>query len=578
MPGGPHLLTIVLEDYYHNFDTLIQRSHWHRFERRVEHSTLNTLDLLDEFGIRATFFALGWVAETLPELIAEVASRGHEVASKGYSQRSVRDLSPSGFLDDLAQAREAIERAGGRRVIGYRAPGWLDPSQLWVLEVLAGAGYEYDSSIKPLFRSYHSERWRRFAHPNQFGERTLWEFPISTIDLSGWLLPVGAGNYFRQLPRPLVRQAVEHWDRKHPAPFTMYFHTWELDPDQPHITAAPLLDKVRRYRNLGEAPSILRYYFGRYQFTGIADYLGLSTAAPLAPPAGEQLSIAADPAPVVERRLDRSATSSDAATPRSSPPRAPVPVSLVVPCYNEELALPYLANTLKSVEASLAGEYELHLIFVDDRSRDATWDVLQRIFGPRPNCTLLRHDRNRGVAVAILTGMRHAQTEIVASIDCDCTYDPHELGQMIPLLVDGVDLVTGSPYHQQGHVRNVPPWRLVLSKSASALYRVVLRQKLHTYTSCFRVYRRSAAVAVQIESSGFLGVAEMIGKLDLAGSTIVEYPTTLNVRVLGRSKMRVLRTVVGHLGLLSRLVALRVASQWRRPAAPVTRASRVEGA
>jgi glycosyltransferase involved in cell wall biosynthesis len=187
-----------------------------------------------------------------------------------------------------------------------------------------------------------------------------------------------------------------------------------------------------------------------------------------------------------------------------------------------------------------------------------------------PNCTFVRHDRNRGVAAGILTGLRNARTEIAASIDCDCTYDPHELGRMIPLLTDGVDLVTGSPYHQLGGVRNVPRWRLALSKSASALYRVVLRQKLHTYTSCFRVYRRSAALAVQVESGGFLGVAEMIGKLDLAGATIVEYPTTLNVRVLGRSKMKVVRTVIGHVGLLARLAALRATGRLgRRPAPPI---------
>jgi glycosyltransferase involved in cell wall biosynthesis len=187
----------------------------------------------------------------------------------------------------------------------------------------------------------------------------------------------------------------------------------------------------------------------------------------------------------------------------------------------------------------------------------------------------VRHEVNRGVALGILTGIRYAKTEIVASIDCDCTYDPHELGRMIPLLTDGVDLVTGSPYHPEGSVRNVPHWRLSLSKSASALYRLVLHQKLGTYTACFRVYRRSAALSVQLEYGGFLGVAEMIGKLDLAGSKIVEYPTTLNVRVLGHSKMKVARTIAGHLGLLLRLARLRLIGGGRRTqAAAVAEESR----
>jgi dolichol-phosphate mannosyltransferase len=82
------------------------------------------------------------------------------------------------------------------------------------------------------------------------------------------------------------------------------------------------------------------------------------------------------------------------------------------------------------------------------------------------------------------------------------------------------------------------------------MYRVVLRQKLFTYTSCFRVYRKESAVGLDIQRPGFLGIAEMIARLDLAGRRVVEYPTTLESRVLGQSKMKVLRTVWGHVGLL----------------------------
>lgn len=122
-------------------------------------------------------------------------------------------------------------------------------------------------------------------------------------------------------------------------------------------------------------------------------------------------------------------------------------------------------------------------------------------------------------------------------------------------------MVTASPYHPRGGVRNVPGWRLTLSRSLSLLYRLVLRQKLSTYTSCFRVYRRSAMVGMSLEHSGFLGIAEMLGKLDLAGSKIVEYPTTLSVRVLGYSKMKVARTITGHLKLLAGLVRLRMSGK-----------------
>jgi polysaccharide deacetylase family protein (PEP-CTERM system associated) len=562
---GTHILTVALEDYFHvgAFNRLIQRGQWYRFERRLEQSTERTLDLLDEYGVHATFFVLGWVADQVPELVRQVANRGHEIASKGYYHRNVQQLTPGEFLDDLARSREAIEHAGGQRVVGYRvADRWFRPSDLWALDVLAEQGYEYDSSIGPILRSYASEPWRRFAHLHRYGDRTLWELPISTADILGFLVPIAGGNYFRQLPHGLVRRGVSHWTRTYSAPFVMYFHTWELDPDQPKIQSAPWMQRVRQYRNLRLMPEYLRYYLSRYRFTSAADYIGVNnmtltrtegvTSLPAAPqPARMLRARTSGPAPVITGTVAPAPVPSTATR---------TPVTVVIPCYNEELILPYLANTLNSVEEQLA-QFDLTFIFVDDHSTDNTWPALHRIFGERANCVMVRHAHNRGVAAGIMTGIRKASTEIVCSMDCDCTYDPHELARMIPLLADGVDLVTASPYHPKGAVLNVPRWRLTLSKTLSRMYRVVLHQRLATYTSCFRVYRRDAVAPTNIDHPGFLGVAEMIGKLDLTGSQIVEFPTTLAVRMIGRSKMKVLRTIAGHVKLLMELLLLR----WKLP-------------
>ncbi|HXF95971.1 MAG TPA: DUF3473 domain-containing protein, partial [Gemmatimonadales bacterium] len=552
-PEPRHLLTVGLEDYYQvgAFNRLIQRGQWYRFETRIGHSTARTLELLDELGVRATFFVLGWVADQLPEVVRSVAERGHEIASKGYYHRSIRQMTPAEFREDLARAREALQRASGQKVLGYRvADQWFGPDDLWALDVLAAEGYEYDSSVGPILRRFAAEPWRRFAHLHQFGDRTLWEFPISAMDLFGFMIPVAGGNWFRQFPPALMKRAVDRWHRTYSAPFVMYFHTWELDPDQPRITAASWLQHVRHYRNLDRVPDLLRHYLSRYRFSPVAEYLGLSTGAARAGALAER-----DTAPAAGGPAALS-------PPEVSGAGEAVPVTIVVPCYNEELIVPYLANTLESVARALAGRYRLHLVLVDDASRDGTWQALQRHFGGRPDCTLIRQPRNRGVALAILEGIRRAPTEVVCSIDCDCTYDPHELARMIPLLAEGVDLVTASPYHPSGTVRNVPRWRLALSRAASALYRLVLGARLHTWTACFRVYRRSAMLGRTLRSSGYLGVPELAGQLVLEGRTVVEYPATLEVRVLGHSKMKVARTILGHLRLLTRFAWLRL----RRPA------------
>jgi polysaccharide deacetylase family protein (PEP-CTERM system associated) len=544
MTARRHLLTVVLEDYYHlsPFKGLISRDHWRRFERRVEIGTRRALDLLDEYHLRATFFVLGWVAEVAPELVREVAERGHEVASKGYYHRGIREMTPETFREDLTRAHAAIERATGQQVRGYRvAERWFEPADLWALDALAELGYAYDSSVKPVFRAFAREPWRRRAHRHTGRHGSIWEFPVSSASVLGMQVPIGGGNYFRQLPHPLVRRAVARWDRVEPTPFMMYFHTWELDPEQPRIQAASALARVRQYRNLERMEGIIRYYLERYRFQSISDHLGLAPAA-LAPPAAESLPLAV----WIPRQ---------AGTPSEA-------VTVVIPCYNEENSLPYLAGALESLEETLAPLHSLRFLFVDDGSTDATWGLLQQTFGSRADCELLRHPGNRGLAAAIQTGIRASGTDIVCSIDCDCTYDPGELRHMIPLLVDGVDLVTASPYHPRGGVRNVPRWRLWLSRGASRLYRLVLRQKLSTYTSCFRVYRRNVVLDLNLREPGFLGVTELLGEMALQGRGVVEHPALLEVRLLGRSKMKIAATVLGHLRLMARLAGRRVAGRW----------------
>ncbi|HEV7704593.1 MAG TPA: DUF3473 domain-containing protein, partial [Gemmatimonadaceae bacterium] len=445
-----HILTVAIEDYYQGatFNRLIPRARWHRFESRLARNTATTLDLLDEYKLKATFFALGWVADAVPELIREVVARGHDIGSKGYFHRSIREFSRDEFRDDTVRAREALERASGRQIDGYRvAQRWLRPEDLWALDVLAEEGYKFDSSIRPLFRQYAHEPWRRFVHQHHHGEHTMLEVPVSTTRVMGHDIPIAGANYFRQLPFSLVQRAVRQWDRNYEAPFVMYFHVWELDPDQPKIDAAPFYAKVRQYRNLDRMATMLRYYFEQYRFTSIGDRLGIESR-----PASEEVlaAAAAAAASAHERELRQ--------LPVEIIPddRARTPISIVIPCFNEELILPYLSNTLVGVEAELSKDHVVHFVFVDDGSSDGTWTSLQNIFGGRPNCTCIRHEVNRGVAATIMTGIRASETEVVCSMDCDCTYDPHELGPMVALLTPGIDMVTASPYHKNGKVLNVP--------------------------------------------------------------------------------------------------------------------------
>lgn len=534
-----NLLTILVEDYFHvgAFENLIHQRNWQNFEPRVEQNTIKALDLLDRYDAKATFFVLGWIAELNPDLMREIVARGHEVASRGFYHRSPRNLTPDEFRDDLRRTNDAIERASGQRVVGYRAAEKLDfEKNEWILDILVDEGFAYDASFLP---TKNTEKTKRVAHQVDVDGKAIWEFPYATADLGVGLLPISGGNYYRQVPYTLMRHAVRKWHERTEDPFVFYFHTWELDPEQPRISAASRFNRIRHYRKLDKMEWILNENLALYRCTGMADYLGISEdlVSDMVP---ETVA-----APIVETAKIKAADLT--------------PVSIVVPCYNETESLPYLAKTLRSVESQLNEiGYSSKIIFVDDCSTDNTVGAIEELFGGRDDVRVVRHEVNKGVAGGIITGIRAADTEIVCSIDCDCTFDPHELVNMIPMLTDSVDLVQASPYHKDGGVQNVPGWRLMLSKGASVLFRLILRTKIASYTACFRVFRRSAMVDIEPQESGFHGVPEMLGLLDLKGGKIVEYPTVLAVRLFGASKMKTIKTIGGTVHLLSRLAKMRL--------------------
>ncbi len=237
------------------------------------------------------------------------------------------------------------------------------------------------------------------------------------------------------------------------------------------------------------------------------------------------------------------------------------PVTIIVPCYNEQDGISYLADRLRRLPLELPGMF-LSFILVDDGSTDGTWDEFRRHFADDPRFSFLRHSSNRGIAAAIHTGALASTDEVVAVIDSDCTYDPALIGLMFPLLEDDVPMVTASPYHARGRVAGVSRSRIFLSQFASRMYRCLLRNKLATYTSCFRIFRRSALLSLSQRHDGFVGVTEALVLLDRLGWRLVEFPAVLEKRRFGQSKLSVMRAIAGHLKFMAWIAYARMTRQW----------------
>jgi dolichol-phosphate mannosyltransferase len=232
-------------------------------------------------------------------------------------------------------------------------------------------------------------------------------------------------------------------------------------------------------------------------------------------------------------------------------------LAIVVPLKDEEAGVPALLLGLAALGARLAGQATCEFVFVDDGSTDRTWAVLHERLAGRTDVRLVQHAQNQGLAAAIRTGVLATDAPIVASIDSDLTYDPAEIAPML-LLLDGADVVTASPYHPRGSVRGVPPWRLLLSRTLSRCYRLLLRRPVHTWTACFRVYRRAAVVDLPLANPGFLGTAELLVRVLRRGGVVREHPCELATRRFGQSKMRILRTIAGHVRLLANVALGRI--------------------
>jgi polysaccharide deacetylase family protein (PEP-CTERM system associated) len=271
-----NVLTIDVEDYFHvaALAKSIRPEDWDTISPRVSTNIYQLLDLFDEKDVKATHFVLGWVAERFPDLIREIDSRGHEIASHGYSHQLVYTQSRDQFEKETRDSKNLLEDIIGRPVNGYRAASYsITRKSLWALDVLAELGFKYDSSIFPITHDrYGITGSPEFPHVLETpAKHSLVEYPLSTYRFLGQNIPIAGGGYFRLYPYWLSRFFFRSIN-KSSAPFVFYFHPWEIDPEQPRVEAS-LFSKFRHYNNLDKTQRRLTSLFVDFNFTTMYEKL-----------------------------------------------------------------------------------------------------------------------------------------------------------------------------------------------------------------------------------------------------------------------------------------------------------------
>lgn len=273
-------LTIDVEDYFHvtAFEKYVKYEDWDIYPSRVKTNTLKILNMLEEFSVKATFFILGWVAEKHPSIIKEIQRSGHEIACHGYNHELIYNITPESFRQDIKKAKMLLEDICGEKVNCYRAPSYsITEESLWALDILIEEGFTHDSSIFPVHHDiYGIPNARRFPHEIKRPSGVIKEFPISTLEFRisnfRFRIPISGGGYLRLFPVWLIKRAINYVNEHEKQPVILYFHPWEIDPEQPRINAG-IKSRFRHYINLDKTAGKAKHLLSSFKFAPISQVL-----------------------------------------------------------------------------------------------------------------------------------------------------------------------------------------------------------------------------------------------------------------------------------------------------------------
>ncbi|MDR2441315.1 MAG: glycosyltransferase family 2 protein [Planctomycetaceae bacterium] len=219
----------------------------------------------------------------------------------------------------------------------------------------------------------------------------------------------------------------------------------------------------------------------------------------------------------------------------------PMYLSIVIPVYNEEESLPQLYQEI--CEVAEANHYELEIIFIDDGSKDHSWEVVERLATQDARICGIRFRRNFGKAAALNAGFETAQGEIVLTMDADLQDDPHEIPEFITMIESGLEVISGWK-----KVRHDPWHKVIPSRFFNAMVSGMTGVKLHDHNCGMKCYRREIFDEIMLygELHRFVPVLA-----SARGYRVGEKAVAHRTRQFGQSKYGFTRFIKGFLDLFT---------------------------
>lgn len=247
-----NLLTFDIEEWYLNQQNKGPIEKYAEYNRYLE----AILDKLDERQFKATFFCVGEMGKSFPEIIRKIQRRGHEIGCHSNIHTWLNKMAEVECREDTHYAVDCLEQCIGEKVKSYRAPAFsIGENNKWTIEILVENGIERDASIFPAVRDFG-------GFPN-FGQKEpciveyngvrIKEFPICTTKMIDKEVAYSGGGYFRFFPLSFVKKEMTK------SKYTMcYFHIGDLVPESNGIMSK------EKYEAYFKEPGTLKARYVRY--------------------------------------------------------------------------------------------------------------------------------------------------------------------------------------------------------------------------------------------------------------------------------------------------------------------------
>ena len=265
-----NILTFDIEEWFHLLDNDSTRSEeqWCNYEVRIHENMDRIFRILEDTDTRATFFVIGWIAKTYPEVVKRIAER-YEVGTHTMSHQLVWQQTPEEFRQDVDSSIKLLQDITGQPIRCFRAPGFsIRETEPWAFDALMDLGIEIDCSIFPAHHAHGGFPSYGDSEPGiiSVGGREIKAFPVTARDIHGHNIIYSGGGYFRLFPYWLIKK----WAKDDADYLLSYIHPRDLDPGQPMIKELPITRKFKSYVGLKGAEAKLRRFLTDFKFTDVA--------------------------------------------------------------------------------------------------------------------------------------------------------------------------------------------------------------------------------------------------------------------------------------------------------------------